>query len=327
MGTPEVSVVIPAYNAEKYIAKCLASLDKQTFKDFEVVVVDDGSTDSTCDIAQKYSVRLVRNPQNLGEGASRNRGAEVAQGKILVHTDSDIIAPEGWLEKIVSTLKDGDVKAVASGYCGSVGNSFMELFAHLELAFRRKNFRGFVNTAVSNNFASYRDVFFDAGGFPEKYKCEDMRLSYRISRNHPILWDHENCVYHHFRPSLKSYLKQQYYFARDTVWTYYSYPKMLLRKTHQGRGIYLETALTLFAFVSAFMFPLAAIPLLALILLLNISFLKFIKGQIPQLQSYLVVLARDMICVFGVFAGAAMCLGDIAMRILGKAENKRGTTE
>ena len=303
-----VSVIIPAYNADKYLEKCLLSLTKQTFKDFEIIVVDDASQDFTFQIAQKYA-KAIKNEKNMGEGASRNKGAHVAHGEILAHTDADVILPETWLEKIVNNLKSKGIKAVAGGYCGSVGNSFIERFSYLELAFRRKDFAGYVNTAVSNNFACYRDVFFECGMFPEKFKCEDLRFSYEISKKYPIFWDKENGVFHHFRPFLKAYLKQQYYFAKDTVWTYYCYPVMILKKTHQGKGIYGEVILMFFVLVGTFVFPVITPIFLSLILILNYNFLIFLKRQgLHIVLSSALILLRNVICVIGIFAGIGMCL-------------------
>ena len=69
-----ISIVIPVFNEERYIGKCLNSLENQNFKDFEVIVVDDGSTDRSAEIVKRYSVRLLRQ-RHKGPGAARNLGA------------------------------------------------------------------------------------------------------------------------------------------------------------------------------------------------------------------------------------------------------------
>lgn len=177
-------MIIPAHNAENYIEKCLLSLNEQIFKDFEVIVVDDGSLDRTCEIASRYA-KVIRSNNKLGEGAARNLGAQNAKGEILAFTDADVVLPKDWLAKIIKNMETHNVKCVGGGYAGSIGNSFMEMFAYLELAYRRKDMPEFVNTLVCNNFACSRDVFFEFGGFPEKFKCEDLRLSFEISKSIP----------------------------------------------------------------------------------------------------------------------------------------------
>lgn len=91
---PAVSIIIPMYNVEKYIKECLDSLIAQTFKDFEVIVVDDCSTDKSCEIAESYASKLnltlIRSEKNSGyPGVSRNKGIENAKGKYLCFLDSD----------------------------------------------------------------------------------------------------------------------------------------------------------------------------------------------------------------------------------------------
>jgi teichuronic acid biosynthesis glycosyltransferase TuaG len=86
---PTVSVIIPAYNAEAFLARAIRSVEAQTFRDFEVVVVDDGSTDGTADVARGFSsVRYVRGA-HLGEAGARNRGLEEAAGELVAFVDAD----------------------------------------------------------------------------------------------------------------------------------------------------------------------------------------------------------------------------------------------
>ena len=86
---PAVSVIIPAYNAEAFLARAIRSVEAQSFQDFEIVVVDDGSTDRTAEIARGFSrVRYVRG-SHRGEAAARNRGLEEAQGELVAFVDAD----------------------------------------------------------------------------------------------------------------------------------------------------------------------------------------------------------------------------------------------
>lgn len=319
---PKVSVIIPAYNAERNLQECLLSLQEQTFKDFEVIVVDDGSLDKTGDIASKYA-RVVRADKNLGVGRARNLGAKEAKAEILAFTDADVVLPKGWLAKIIEDMRIHNVKCVGGGYSGSLGNSFMERFAYLELAYRRKNMPEFVNTVVSNNFACQREVFFACGAFPQNYKCEDLRLSFLISKKHAIFWDKDNGVRHHFKSSFKDYLKQQFYFGRDTVFSFYQYPGLFRKRTHQGRLLYSETFL-MFVFLSFILLSRKAAIAIIFILILNYNFLLFLgQNGLSVPKCILVILARDIICVFSIFAGLGLCLTDIARNIFRKREDNR----
>lgn len=97
---PFVSVIIPAYNAEKTIEACLDSIMNQTYRNYEVIVVDDSSVDNTSTIIKKYPVKLIRAPKNLMAGGARNLGLKYAQGEIIAFTDADGITDKNWLNNI-----------------------------------------------------------------------------------------------------------------------------------------------------------------------------------------------------------------------------------
>ncbi len=91
---PEFSVVIPCYNGADYIERCLDSIAEQTFQPEEIVVIDDGSTDSTVDVCHSFAKRysgkfLVHSQTNAGVSAARNKGIDLSEGEFLVFVDSD----------------------------------------------------------------------------------------------------------------------------------------------------------------------------------------------------------------------------------------------
>lgn len=102
-----ISVVIPAYNEEKHIASCLESLGNQTYSSdlFEVIVVDNESTDFTSKIAKQYDVRLFEN-QKGNVGKIRNIGAQHANGDILAFIDADCVTDPNWLSRAVQLIKN-----------------------------------------------------------------------------------------------------------------------------------------------------------------------------------------------------------------------------
>ena len=124
MELPAISVIIPLYNAEKYLPACLNSLLAQTFQNFEVVVVDDCSTDSSCAIVESYAERfggrltLAHTKKNSGGGGyvPRNIGLGLSRGEYVFFVDSDDFVADTALEKLYSAAKAYDADVV---YCGA----------------------------------------------------------------------------------------------------------------------------------------------------------------------------------------------------------------
>ncbi|MBQ2983385.1 MAG: glycosyltransferase family 2 protein [Candidatus Gastranaerophilales bacterium] len=106
---PKVSIIVPAFNTEKYILKCLLSLIKQTLKEIEIIVVNDGSTDGTLSVIEKLSSLDARikviNQENQKQGAARNRGMEIATGEYIGFVDSDDWVDLDYFEKLYLAAK------------------------------------------------------------------------------------------------------------------------------------------------------------------------------------------------------------------------------
>ena len=112
------SIIIPAYNAEKEIHIPLESVYNQTFKDYEVIVIDDCSKDNTYDVLQKYdNIKVLRNEKNLKAGGSRNRGIACAQGDYIIFLDADdYFAENTTLEKINEVIGNDTPDIVYLGF-------------------------------------------------------------------------------------------------------------------------------------------------------------------------------------------------------------------
>ncbi len=112
---PEVSIIIPVYNHLIYTLNCLKAVIENTQGNYEVIVVDDGSTDDTYKVLSKIkNLRLLRNKRNLGFVDSCNRGAKEARGKYLLFLNNDTMVSKGWLQPMVELIKRTEVGAVGS---------------------------------------------------------------------------------------------------------------------------------------------------------------------------------------------------------------------
>lgn len=118
--TPFISVVMPAYNVEKYVEEAVCSILDQTYCDFEFIIVDDGSTDRTREILRSFSdprISLLFNDKNEGNYPARNRGCRLARGKYIAVMDADDVALPERLERQVEYMeKHSDVLACGTAY-------------------------------------------------------------------------------------------------------------------------------------------------------------------------------------------------------------------
>ena len=118
---PKVSVILPVYNVEKYLAECLDSIRAQTLKDIEIIAVDDGSTDGSLAVLRKYAQTEPRlkviSRKNGGAGAARNTGMDQAKGKYLFFHDPDDFSRPQMLERLVATAEAAAADVVVAGRC------------------------------------------------------------------------------------------------------------------------------------------------------------------------------------------------------------------
>ena len=121
MKNPLISVIVPIYNVEKYLDRCIYSIKQQTYKNIEVILVDDGSPDNCgnmCDEYVKQDSRFrVIHKQNEGLGFARNSGLDIARGEYVVFIDSDDFVKEEYIEKMYSEIKNKNVDTVVCGIC------------------------------------------------------------------------------------------------------------------------------------------------------------------------------------------------------------------
>lgn len=115
----KVSVIVPVYNAEKYLERCVDSILKQTLEDIEIILVNDGSVDGSNDILERYrkdSRVIVLNLKNGGPGRARNEGIKIAKGKYLGFVDSDDYIDETFLEKLFNVADNNNAEMIMTNY-------------------------------------------------------------------------------------------------------------------------------------------------------------------------------------------------------------------
>lgn len=118
---PKISVIIPVYNSEKYIEKCLESVLNQTYKNYEIIVINDGSKDNSKEILSKYQEKYPEvikhiEQENKGVAKTRNYGIKLAKGEYIAFIDNDDYIDQDYLEKFVTEAENGQYDVVIGGY-------------------------------------------------------------------------------------------------------------------------------------------------------------------------------------------------------------------
>ena len=191
VATPlSVSVVVPAFNSAAFIERLLASLCAQTYpRDrYEIIIVDDGSTDETAMLAERTlarrhaSGRVLRKP-NGGPASARNAGVRDSTADVIAFIDADCVADPDWLEKVVGALTPS-----AAGAGGPLRNVAPPGWVSDYLSacdfFRQRARNGVVDYLLTANVAFRRDALNDVGGFAERpgVWAEDADLSFRLKQ-------------------------------------------------------------------------------------------------------------------------------------------------
>ena len=184
-----ISVIVPVWNDEKRIAQCIDALRCQTLRAdlFEIIVVDNGSTDSTASVVARYpNVVLAREPQP-GSYAARNRGLSLARGEYVAFTDADCIPQRDWLERgldAVAGRTDIGVVAGRVAFCeptGTYDRACLNYDRHISL--RQQDYAR-IGRAITANWFSRKSVLLKNGGFDTKMKSgADHELSARVSKS------------------------------------------------------------------------------------------------------------------------------------------------
>jgi len=218
----KLSVIVPAYNEEKIIDKILSSLKKQTVKDFELIVVDDCSSDNTFKIAKKYA-KVVKTNKNSGPAIATNLGIKKASGEIIAFTDADCIAAEDWVENILKESSKnpdagviaGDTKIPKSNFIGD-SISAMGFPGGGSIGFDKMwkvTKKGYTDHVTSCNMAVRRSVFNKIGLLDEDFPVpggEDAEFSVRLNKKGAKIKYCPNVViYHEPRNNFSSFLKWQ----------------------------------------------------------------------------------------------------------------------
>ncbi len=254
-----ISVIVPAYNEAGNIANCLASLVQQTFprEQYEIIVVDDGSTDQTARVVQNFSgVRLIKQ-ENRGPAAARNHGVQEAGGEIVLFTDADCVPLPDWITEMIRPFGLNPEIAAVKGAYETRQQSWTARFVQLEFEdkydrLKKQEFIDFIDTYAA---AYRREIFLEAGGFSLDFRlpsAEDAELGFRLAnQGRKMVFNPKARVIHLHPQTPMSYLWKKYFFAYWRFFAVLKTPNKLVGDSYTPQLMKLQVVLFPFLLLSA----------------------------------------------------------------------------
>lgn len=213
---PKVTVLMPVYNGELYLKEAIESILNQSFKDFEFLIINDGSTDSSEEIIKSYRdsrIRLVNNERNLRLIATLNKGLELARGEYIARMDCDDISHPKRLEKQVKKMNSDESIAIC-------GTGFKVIGKHGLKPLILTDFKSIRNYLHIDNCMVHPSVMMRKSILQKNHyyydplytHVEDYELFVRISKNHKIVNLNKNLLYYRLSPNgiSRQFSQEQY---------------------------------------------------------------------------------------------------------------------
>ncbi|MCU1301033.1 MAG: glycosyl transferase [Candidatus Sulfotelmatobacter sp.] len=233
-----VSIIVPTFNGAPRIGSCLDALLHQTpRREVEILVVNDGSADSTVAEVARYSGVRCITQVNAGPAAARNRGAAEARGTIILFTDDDCVPMPDWLDAMLTPFQDPEVVA-AKGIYRTRQKSLIARFVQIEYEdrYRLMSNLDFIDFVDTYSAAFRRDRFLEMTGYDTSFPvacAEDIELSYRMSaRGWKMKFAPAAVVFHTHPDTLSAYLRKKYKFAFWRVLAVRKNPSKAVKDSH-----------------------------------------------------------------------------------------------
>lgn len=228
----KVSIIIPVYNSSRTLRKTLETVQRQRDPSFEVIVVDDGSTENISTLVRELGARHHRLPMNMGPAVARTEGARVADGQVLLFTDSDIWLPENTISVIRQAYEKHSCTCVQGTFSKQCPHpDFFSQYKNLYNRFILNRLPDWIETTYTSLTAIGRDFFFESGGFDQNIRSasvEDRTLGENIIRHGgTIFLEKQLEVIHNKRLSARGFFRNQFRRSRDLA-------KLMQRQKENG---------------------------------------------------------------------------------------------
>ena len=216
MKRPYVTVVIPAYNEEKFVADCLESVIATRYPHLEIMLVDDKSRDKTVEVASKYPVKIIRRQSRGGAAVARNDGLRAAQGEIVAFVDADCVVDPSWVDLLISDYTDEKIAGVG----GIISTKQSGILGKYRSFIAREPYTDSPSPVatlyIPGGNSSYRsNVLRSVGGFDPAFAQprahEVIELGYRMKKyGHLLIGEPRAAVWHMREGSLRSWISEAF---------------------------------------------------------------------------------------------------------------------
>ena len=257
----DISVIIPVFNGGDTIERCINALKRQrTERAFEIIMVDDGSTDGSLQKITGRNIRVFKQA-NQGPAAARNLGVEKSRGQIVLFTDADCEPLNNWIEEMVRPLEDSPVAGVKGCYLTrqkKIVPRFVQL--EYEAKFERMKRDRYIDFIDTYSAGFVKEDFLAVGRFDTQFpspSVEDQEFSFRMwERGYRMIFNPNARVYHTHPDSILRYMKKKFWIGFWKALVLKKHPRKILRDSHTPQVLKLEmgfsTLFLIFVLLSLF---------------------------------------------------------------------------
>lgn len=252
-----VSIVVPVYNGERTVQRCVESLIAQNYPAdlLEIIFVDNKSKDKTCLILQPYvnsgRIVLISETSVLNAYGARNTGVRAAKGEIIAFTDADCEATPNWLREITNSFQDPDIGCVAGEILPAQPISVIEKYGDESFLSQRKGVGQQFPPVKGGNCAFRKKIFYEVGFFRDDHPSGgDTELAWRMAQksHYKIKVNLNSVVFHHNVSSMRDFIKQSMRYGTHIYLSDLPLPD----QTYKKRPSFYNAVITTFIFSAAF---------------------------------------------------------------------------
>jgi GT2 family glycosyltransferase len=239
----KISAYLPCYNVERYVGPTIEAILAQTHPPDEFLIIDDGSTDTTIDIAANYPVRIIRHEKNKGLAAARNTAFANAKHELVAAMDSDALAEKEWMESLLDAFKDprvvGSSGRLIEKFREGAANAWRSTYLAQDLGENRIEIEWPSHKRLGGFGTLLRkDAVLAVGGYNERYRTnyEDVDMCTRLLQaGHKLIFEPRAVAYHLRQDTVRTILRTSWRSQFDTHYFNGGYNNIPLKLLHNFR--------------------------------------------------------------------------------------------